>query len=262
MDTGWIFNNVGAIIGGFVVVIVAYFVFKPKSNINQLEKDSKASVSKVDRKNEAEKAAMIPQEAVSDKQISPVWKTRRYILNKIRSLKKPDILSGKHHDDIINTTDKNEEQIPSPLNSPVADLTGVPLEVHEKNLETTAIEEVANDIPEISVPVDAGDTPPISSELDNTNVYELNDNSNSPEIDMNTVPPADETGDENTQLEATAIKNEQISEKPEGRGNLLNLFTDEAEEESEISKFAANLDPVDVNNLRKEAENIQKHIRR
>jgi hypothetical protein len=264
MDTGWAINNIGAIVGAFVVVIVAYFVFRSKSNKNRSENDSKASVSKVDGRNRAEEVTLSPLESVSEKQTSPMWKTRRYVLNKIRSLKKPDILPVKDREDVLQAIDNQKEQVSSMVETPAADIHQVPIKTHEENSEDNPDIEVLNeDVPEISEPVMIDDSDTVVSETENTNDPESTDNIDSPEIDLNAEPPTEETEEtDDAQPEVEVTDNEKHSEKTEEGGNVFSLFTEEEEEENEISKFAANLDQVDVNKLRQDAENIQKYIHR
>ncbi|UCC17080.1 MAG: hypothetical protein JSU58_00565 [Dehalococcoidales bacterium] len=263
MDLGGITNNIGAIIGGVVVIVVAYFLFKPRSNKDLLETSSKDIVSKAGKENETEKLDTPPSEPVSTNQISPVWKTRRYLLKKIRSLKKPDVLMVKHHENTKQAVDSHKEKISPPVNLPVADLSGVPVEPLEENQDNILnVEESYKDTPEIPVDASIDDTISISGEIEKTDGHESSDNDDSPESDMTSQPLVDETTADNAQLEVNVTNHEQLLKKTERGGNVFDLFTEEDEEENETSKFASKLDQVDVKNLLTQAENIQKYIRR
>lgn len=264
MDIGWITNNIGAIVGGFVVIAVAYFLFRPRTNNNQSEKGSRDSVSEEAKKNATKESVSLLPESDSDKETSPLWKTRRYMLNKIRSLKKPDILSEKNRGGTVRDINSEEDLPPAMVNIPAAEPVGISPETHEENLDDNPVIEIPNEnIPEITLPVTIDDNNSISNEIENTDVHESTDDDDSPEIDMNAVPTPDETEEiDNNQLEVAVMDYEQLSEKPEGGSDVFSLFSEEDEEENEVSKFASNLDQVDVNNLLKEAENIQKYLRR
>jgi len=103
----------------------------------------------------------------------------------------------------------------------------------------------------------------VAGETENTNASDSTDDIDSPEITLNVEPPTDETEEiDDTQLEVEVTDDEKVSEKKEEGSDVFSLFTEEEEEENEISKFAANMDQVDINTLLQDAKNIQKFIRR
>ena len=264
MDTGWAINNIGAIVGAFVVLIVAFFVFRSKSNNNQSRNDSKTAVSKVYRKYGAEEITSSLPESVSEKQTSSMWKTRRYVLNKIRSLKKPDILSAKNRENVVQAVDNQKEEVAPAVDTPEADVYQVPTKTHEENSEDNSNIEIPDeDIPEIPGSVMVVDPDTVAGETENTNTPDSIDDIDSPEIDLNVEAPTDETEEiDDTQLEVEVTDDGKVLEKKEEGSNVFSLFTEEEEEENEISKFAANMDQVDINTLLQDAKNIQKFIRR
>ena len=275
MDISGFTNNIGVvIIGGVIVITVAYFIFKPKPGNKTPEKNSIDRGPEENAANVPEKTPSSTVEAVSDQPSSPMKETRRFLLGKMRSLKKPDILSGKSHEDNNRPADNEEEKVSPETELSIENIPAVPLDVNEgdeENLNDTPEREILDeDKPEIPLSISSmsvGDTVPDFKEIEETDVYESPDDSDSPENDLSTEstddePEADTTQPEDAVEEANEEKNYQLSEKPKGGGGVFDLFTEVEEEENEISKFAANLDPVDINDLLQEAREIHKHIRR
>jgi hypothetical protein len=268
MDISGFTNNIGVvIIGGVIVITVAYFVFKPKP-------DNKISEKKgVDGVPQANKASTTI-EAVNDQPSSPMKETRRFLLDKMRSLKKPDILSGKSREDNDRSADAEEVEMPSETELSIENKSDVSLDVKEgdeENMkditESEAVDEAKTEIPLSVSSMSLEDINPDFKEIENTDENEPPDDSDSPETDMRIESTDDETEADTTQLEAAVEEgnkenNDQPPEKPKGGGGVFDLFTEVEEEENEISKFAAKLDPVDINDLLQEAREIHKHIRR
>ena len=268
MDIGGFTNNIGVvIIGGVVVITVAFFVFKPKPGSKTSENN------RVDRV-PGENTASSTVEAVNNQPSSPIKETRRFILDKMRSLKKPDIVSSKSHEDNIQPADSEEEVSSSETELPIENTPDVSLDAGEDNeekYEDTHEGEVLNeDKPEIPLSLSSMSIEDINPDLiekKKTDVNELPDDSDSLETDISIESTDDETEAGTAQLEAVIEEtNEESnalpSEKPKSSGGVFDLFTEVEEEENEISKFAANLDPVDINDLLQEAREIKKHIRR
>jgi hypothetical protein len=267
MDISGFTNNIGVVIvGGIVVITVAYFMFRPRRSNKTPEKNGVDGGLKENATNVPENTLSSTVEAVNDQPSSPMKETRRFLLGKMRSMKKPDILSSKSNEDNGQSTDNEEEQISSETVVPIEDNSVISSDIDEDNEEnlnnTPDIEVSDEEKPEIPLSMSVEDIKPDFQEMEKTSVFESSDDNDSLEDDMDTELTDDDSEADNTQLEDAVEDKEQLSEKPKSGGGVFDLFTEAEEEENDISKFASGLDQVDINDLLQEARNIHKHIRR
>jgi hypothetical protein len=234
MDFSQISNNTAVVIGGAVlVVVVAFFIFRSGS-----------------RKKERNKVPENVTEETTDTGGASKRESKRSILKRIRSLKKPEIEKDIIMEEVTGIPKPKlaEAAIPDEI---FPGESGPSPEAEDNPLVTTILQgERAKAVVDMSgktgseseKPVDI----PLSPDQDTAVVSE-------PPVKNHYVPAAEA---ENTNTDAI---------KPKDRSDtdaIFSMFTEVEEEENETSKFAAKLAPVDIDSLLRDARDIKKYISR
>jgi|WetSurMetagenome_2_1015567.scaffolds.fasta_scaffold189655_2 hypothetical protein len=246
MDFSILSNNTAVIISGAVlVVIVAYFIFRSMPKKNDKQKHIETKQKKTEKKVSVKS---VPSIAVTGgKGSSSSLKTRRNILSKIRSAHKPDIQKDKTEAKKPGVPLKVDKTVIAPPTSPLSEQPVVQSPPDNDVSHITNIE-VSNE----KVSVEAGTATRAGTSLDS--------------IEMTEAPVENPTNKEENnqapQLEIPLVQPASQPEKSKSGDDLFSLFTDENQEDNEVSKFAANLDKVDIQDLLTKAREIQKQIRR
>jgi hypothetical protein len=236
--------NIGIVVSGAIVVIItAFFIFRP---------NLKRSAAKARQKNEE----------TGEKSSLPTWKTKRNIIRNLRSLR-------KHR--------KPEDQSPQDTGTPPEEeLPAVFPEVTVPELQPDA----PSSLPDIETP----DIVPVSEEtevnvMDNLMMNQEQTLSESEQltVEETIIEPRDDlpdetaaTGGEQPQEEqGTSVfepekeetsGGEEQPEKVKSDDNMFDLFTEEVLEESDVSKLAATLNNVDIDDLLEEVYNTKKYL--
>jgi len=225
-------NSTGVVIGGAVlVVVVAIFIFKSGS-----------------RKKKGMDTTATEREELPEVKDSSTRENKRSILKKIRSIKKPIFKEeaaveplGDFPPAIPTDILSIEEIIPEePVISPIVN-TG------KSGNESTA-GAVLPDI--VDIPPETGN--------ETKKPFEIPAKAKQ-DIPAPTEPPVEKEKAPPVKAEDTGTSKPKEDKKAD---DIFSMFTDEETEENESSKFAAKLAPVDINRLRRDAEDISKYIRR
>ncbi len=224
--------------GAVLIAIVAWFVFRSGSKGTSNHEGEKTNTTK---KEPAKTGTS--DESVIDPEKSPFWKLKRSILAKVRSVPKPEI-------------EKKERKVKSTGNE------------GEKKKETKTLP-----VPE-PVSLEAEAIIPIEPAMVASVDLSPNENSGSGEMEMAEYGEFQEdagelllsmeqdTEEASEPEESPIIPVEVVQEKSRSGSDIFSMFTDDVGEESEVSLFAAKLDPIDIYSLLEEVENIRKCIRR
>lgn len=234
-------GNIYVVIGGGVLVLlVAWFMFRNGS------KDKPEKGKKETTKKQKDKGTIQPGDA-SEKVESvepnqpPKWKQKMNFLKSLRSRTKADTAN----------TDGEEVLIPDIISD---------IEIPLQTEFPVRKEQVAD----IAVP--AVDLPSNNHESFDTAVTMVGPEETG-EIFQDTgtdisaedeLPPVEEIPEDTTEVYTYTEPEKEKSED----GDIFSLFTQDDMEDNEVSKFAATLNPVNINDLLSEVNTIKKYLRK
>lgn len=209
--------------GAVLIVIIAWFIFRGGSKEPSNRENNEVS--------DTGKIKKMPVEIISTDETSPkeekysLWKIKRNILSKVRSMRKPEI----------------EKRIIQEIKT------------EQIEIEPISVNETGNATPEESFSEDDI----ISGEATTSESVDFQEDSNETIVDI------EQQSEGEVKPEAAPVYQEETKqEKSHSGSDIFSMFTDDIGEESEVSIFAAKLAPVDINHLREEVENMRKCIRK
>ena len=224
------------ICGAVLVLIVGWYIFRTGSggSENQEDKEKNDTVQA-----QPEKITPVVPSDVEEKSSSRLSGMKQDFINKIKSLKK---------EKKVQTQDTVIQDIKPLSQKDVSSGNELPVKPVQSEIAKSA---------EIPIDTSGGRTIEVpqfqNTDYQNEPVSAIDTNEN---VALNeepvTMPPAE------------IVKEPEIVEtKPEKSGSgsdIFSMFTDTGGEESEVSKFAANLEPITMDDLMKEIEDLKKHL--
>lgn len=253
---GSISNNLLAVVGGAVVVAAAAFlIFKPgpkkKAKPENNSKKAAAEAGSTRKGNKKNPKTRTAETAAAE----PDWKKRMSILQKIRSIRKLDIMNEGWSGKKKQGKQKGADQTGDTENPTTLPDGFEPMSEQEAIISGSfAAVQKPDDVP-YYMGAQADTVLPDSAGKDTT-AQGGGDGKPAPPVVPAEKKPA--TGDAVTEKPAVAAK----KEESKSSGDIFSMFTDEETEENEISKFASQLQPVDIRALLREAEELKKYVRR
>ena len=275
--------NLGIVaIGAIALCVTAFFMFKPaqgktagkkkqavgknkqaagkkKQAAVQKEQDTgqpkKFTLANLKRDSQPLEEAPLQEQtektAEKNKEGSPVWKTRRSLIQGIRKLRGRIPRPAKQNE--------TKEQPAEVLIPDIEEILPSPEELTEETEETAFVPDIRDET--ITQMPDTAQTEPEPASEDETNT--AGGETVKEEIGktlLNTEEP--EATDEETKQQAEQLISESEQKPPAKEetktGSVFDLFKDEMKEESTSGKFAANLKQVDINALLEDVRNLKK----